>query len=188
MRRIATEAMRSGAVGFSTSRTLNHRTATGDPTPSLRAASHELVEIAQGMADAGHGVLEMISDFSPDRESELALIRQLVTVSGRPLTLSLAQSHQHPDAWRSLLDEVNAMARAGLPVRAQVAPRPIGVLLGLQASRHPFSDHAAFRPISDRPLADQVRILSDPAFRRRILDDVPETHPRVDYTRTLPPR
>ena len=53
MRRLATEALRAGAVGFSTSRTLNHRTATGDPTPSLRAGADELEAIALGVADAG---------------------------------------------------------------------------------------------------------------------------------------
>ena len=55
MRRLATEALRDGAIGFSTSRTLNHRTASGDPTPSLRAGTDELEAIAHGVADAGHG-------------------------------------------------------------------------------------------------------------------------------------
>ena len=70
MRVLATEALRAGAIGFSTSRTLNHRTATGDPTPSLRARADELEAIALGVADAGHGVIELISDFYPDADSE----------------------------------------------------------------------------------------------------------------------
>ena len=184
MRRIAAEAIRAGAIGFSTSRTLNHRTVTGDPTPSLRAAAGELEAIALGLTDAGSGVIEMISDFWPDREAELALVRQLLTVSGRPLSLSLAQSHRDSEGWRGLLDEVAKMAADGLPVRAQVAPRPIGVLLGLQASFNPFSGHAAYRAVAGLPLEEQVRTLLDPSFRQRLLD---ETHDkgkvRVDYDR-----
>src|SRR5271154_1861251 len=75
MRGLATEAMRAGAIGFSTSRTLTPRTAAGDPTPSLRAGADELEAIAQGVADAGHGVIELISDFWPDVDAEFELVR-----------------------------------------------------------------------------------------------------------------
>src|SRR5271169_1631339 len=78
MRRLAKEAMEAGAIGFSTSRTLNHRRATADPTPSLRATAHELEMIISGVADAGHGVVELISDFWPDPGAEFAMIRRLV--------------------------------------------------------------------------------------------------------------
>ena len=157
MRRLATEAMRAGAVGFSTSRTLNHRTATGDPTPSLRAGADELEAIALGVADAGHGVVELISDFWPDPDAEFAMIRRLVELTGCPLSVSLAQSHQRPEAWRDLLALIEQAAADGLPIRGQVAPRPIGLLLGLQSSFHPFSGHPAFREIAGQPLEVQVR-------------------------------
>ena len=156
MRRLATEAMRAGAVGFSTSRTLNHRTATGDPTPSLRARADELEAIASGVADAGHGVVELISDFWPDPGAEFAMIRRLVELTGCPLSVSLAQSHQRPEAWRDLLAQIEQAAADGLPIRGQVAPRPIGLLLGLQSSFHPFSGHPAFREIAGQPLEAQV--------------------------------
>jgi len=106
MRSLATEAMRAGAIGFSTSRTLNHRTATGDPTPSLRAGADELEAIALGVADAGHGVVELISDFWPDTDGEFELIRAMVARTGVPLSLSLAQSHRRPEAWRDLLARI----------------------------------------------------------------------------------
>ena len=194
MRTLAAAAMRAGAIGFSTSRTLNHRTATGDPTPSLRATAHELESIALGLADAGHGVLELISDFSPspDAGAEFTLVRRLVEVSGRPLTLSLAQSHRSPDGWRALLARVERAAADGLPIRAQVAPRPIGVLLGLQATTHPFTGHDAYRAAcAGRPLAEQVRTMRDPAFRQAVLSEDPGRgrrpgHARVDYRRVFP--
>jgi N-acyl-D-aspartate/D-glutamate deacylase len=165
---LATEALRAGAVGFSTSRTLNHRTATGDPTPSLRAGSDELEAIALGVADAGHGVVELISDFWPDPEGEFAMIRRLVELTGCPLSVSLAQSHQRPEGWRDLLAQIERAAADGLPVRAQVAPRPVGLLLGLQSSFHPFSGHPAFRELAGQPLEAQVAALHDPVFRARL--------------------
>jgi N-acyl-D-aspartate/D-glutamate deacylase len=187
MRRIATDAMRDGALGFSTSRTLNHRTSTGDPTPSLRATAHELEMIVAGVADAGHGVVELISDFSPDLEGEFELIRQLVVTSGRPLSVSLAQNNHNPEAWRIILGKIEEAAAAGLPIRAQVAPRPVGLLLGLQSSFHPFSGHPAYRSIAHEPLAEQVRVLRDPAFRARLLDETPPRGRRlIDYTRMFP--
>ncbi len=128
----------AGAIGFSTSRTLNHRTASGDPTPSLRARADELEAIACGVADAGHGVVELISDFWPDTDGEFELVRGMVARTGVPLSLSLAQSHRQPEAWRGLLARIEAAVAEGLPIRAQVAPRAVGVLVGLQSSYHPF--------------------------------------------------
>jgi len=189
MRRLATEALSAGAIGFSTSRTLNHRTATGDPTPSLRARADELEAIALGVADAGHGVVELISDFWPDADAEFAMIRQLVERTGCPLSVSLAQSHQRPEAWRDLLAQIERAAADGLPIRAQVAPRPVGLLLGLQSSFHPFSGHPAFREVAGQPLEAQVAALRDPAFRARLTDgERPDGPVRrlVDYRRMYP--
>jgi N-acyl-D-aspartate/D-glutamate deacylase len=172
MRVLATEALRAGAIGFSTSRTLNHRTATGDPTPSLRARADELEAIALGVADAGHGVIELISDFYPDADSEFALVRQIVECSGCPLSLSLAQNSRQPDAWRDLLRRIEEAVADGLPIRAQVAPRAVGVLMGLQSTYHPFMTLPAFGEISGLPVGQQARALRDPVFRARLLDQI----------------
>ncbi len=184
MRELAREAMQAGALGFTTSRTLNHKTASGGPTPSLKAEADELEAIALGLSDAGSGVLELISDFWPDREHELDIVRQMVSSSGRPLSLSLGQSHRAPDGWRAILGAVGEMAAEGLPVRAQVAPRPIGVLFGLQATLHPFVGHTAYRPIARESLDEQVRLMSTPEFRHDLLAEAPaRAHLRVDYER-----
>ncbi len=180
MRRLTADAMRAGAFGFSTSRTLNHRTASGDPTPSLRATEAELTAIALGMKDAGSGVFEMISDFNqPDAQTEFAMIRRLVETSGRPLSLSLAQFGSNANGWRGLLAMIESAARDGLPLRAQIAPRPIGLLLGLQGTLNPFCAHETFKAIKDKPLAQKVRIMRDPAFRARMLaeTEAKQTHP-----------
>ncbi len=172
MRALATEALRAGAIGFSTSRTLNHRTASGDPTPSLRAGTDELEAIAQGVADAGHGVVEMISDFWPDTDGEFELIRAMVARTGVPLSLSLAQSHRQPEAWRELLARIEAAVAEGLPIRAQVAPRPVGLLVGLQSSYHPLLAFPAYGDTAAMPVSEQARALRDPEFRARLLADI----------------
>ena len=172
MRALTAEAMRAGAIGFSTSRTINHRTVTGDPTPSLRATEAELMGIAMGIKDAGSGVIEMISDFdTPDQASEFAMIRRLIEASGRPLSLSLAQTHGGPEGWRSLLALIEGAAEDGLPICGQVAPRPIGVLYGLQASLNPFASLIAYREIADQPHASRLATLRDPSFRERVLTE-----------------
>jgi N-acyl-D-aspartate/D-glutamate deacylase len=180
MRALTAEAMRAGAIGFTTSRTLNHRTVKGDPTPGLRATQAELMGIAQGMKDAGSGVFELISDFdTPDPITEFAMIRKLVAESGRPLSLSLAQAGKTADGWRGLLGLIENASRDGLPIRAQVAPRPIGLLLGLQGTINPFIAHEAFGAIRDKPLAEKVAIMRDPAFRARIMaeNEAKQSHP-----------
>jgi N-acyl-D-aspartate/D-glutamate deacylase len=180
MRALTAEAMRAGALGFTTSRTLNHRTVKGDPTPSLRATHEELLGIARGMKDAGSGVFELISDFdNPDPVTEFGMIRRLVQESGRPLSLSLAQAGSAPDGWRGLLGMIEQASRDGLTIRAQVAPRPIGILLGLQGTLNPFSAHETFAEIKDKGLAEKVRIMRDPSFRARMLAETNarQTHP-----------
>ena len=175
MRSLTADAMRAGAIGFSTSRTINHRTVTGDPTPSLRASEAELMGIALGISDAGSGVIEMISDFdTPDLASEFAMIRRLIEASGRPLSLSLAQAHGKPEGWRTLLEMVEAAADEGLPICGQVAPRPIGVLYGLQASLNPFASLVTYREIADRPHAQRLAAMRDASFRARVLSEAAE--------------
>jgi len=180
MRFLAADAMRVGALGFTTSRTLNHRTVKGDPTPSLRATQSELMGIGLGMKDAGSGVIELISDFNyPDPITEFAMIRGLVTQSGRALSLSLAQTQQSSGSWRDLLALIEQASRDGLPIRGQVAPRPIGLLLGLQGTLNPFVAHESFARIKDQTLAEKVAAMRDPSFRTRVMAEngAAQTHP-----------
>ena len=177
MRALTAEAMRAGALGFTTSRTVLHRTAKGAPVPELRASEDELAGIAQGLKDAGSGVVELISDFdTPDPLSEFAMIRRIVAASGRPLSLSLAQAGSAPDSWRMVLALIAQASQDGLPIKAQVAPRPIGLLLGLQGTLNPFSAHEAFAQIKDKKLAEKVAILRDPQFRATMLAETAARH------------
>jgi len=169
MAAIAKRAVEAGALGFSTSRTLNHRTSDGQPTPTLTAGEDELTGIAMGLAAAGKGVLQLVSDFFPDGLAELAMLRRIVERSGRPLSFSLVQSPKSPDGWKLMLAGLQDAADAGLPIKAQVCGRPVGVLFGLELTLNPFSQSAVYGEIAKLPLAERVAALRDPDFRARLL-------------------
>jgi len=168
MAAIAKRAMEAGALGFSTSRTLNHRTSDGQPTPTLTAGEDELMGVAMGMKAAGKGVLQFVSDFA-DPEAEFAMMRRLVERSGRPLSFSLVQSPKAPHHYELMLTWLREANEAGLKMRAQVAGRPVGVLFGFELTLNPFSQGAVFQEIKALPLAGKLEKLRDPAFRARLL-------------------
>lgn len=169
MAAIARDAMRAGALGFSTSRTLNHRTSRGEPTPTLTAARDELVGIAEGLGEAGTGVLQVVSDFV-DLDEEFATFREMVARSGRPLSLSIAQSPVAPDHYRRILDEITRARADGLELTGQVAARGVGLLLGLQCTLNPFMTNPVYAEIAGRPVAEQAAAMRDPGFKARVLD------------------
>ena len=173
MARLARAAAEAGALGFSTSRTLNHRTSDGQPTPTLTASEAELTGIAMGLAEAGKGVLQFVSDFAQPRE-EFAMLRRIAEASGRPLSFSLAQGGGNPKGYRLLLGALEDAVAAGLEMKAQVAARPVGVLLGLELTVNPFSQYPAYREIARLSLADRVERLRDADFRRRLFAEAPQ--------------
>jgi len=173
------EALEAGALGFSTSRTEKHRDRTGNHTPTYKAERDELHGIARAMGKAGgtgRGVIQLIADFY-DFETEFSMIRGMVEVSGRPLSMTIEQDDRRPDVWRRVLDGITAAASAGLPIKGQVPPRPTGVLMGLTTTLCPFTLHAAYREIWPLPLEQKVARLRDPRVRRRLLDEKLELDP-----------
>lgn len=179
MSTLAREAIEAGALGFTTSRTLNHQTSEGDPTPTLTAAEDELMAIAVEIGKSGKGVLQVVSDFKKRRD-EMEMFQRIVEKSGRPMSISVAQTDTAPDAWKWLLAEIEGANERGLEMRAQVAPRPVGILVGLELTLNPFTAYPAFAEIEDAPLAEKVARLSDPAFRDRLFAGEPSSdHPFV---------
>ncbi|MDO9458511.1 MAG: amidohydrolase family protein [Alphaproteobacteria bacterium] len=176
MGRLAAEAMHAGAIGFSSSRSLNHRSRDGDVIPSYGAERKELVGIAKAMGETGKGVFEMISDFT-DIDAEFSILRDMAEASRLPMSISLIQFDQKPDGWRELLDRIEGAANDGLQMKGQVAARPICLLLGLQATMNPFSNHPSYRTIADLSLKDRVTKMRDPEFRAQILSEKPKGNP-----------
>ena len=122
--RVPAEGMRAGALGFSTSRTLNHRTLDGRHIPTLRAEEAELTAIARAMRIAGAGWLQIVSDFQ-DQQGEIGLFRRLAKESGRPITITMIQSDARPDGWRELMqqiDEANGRVTVMLSIFGRSTP------------------------------------------------------------------
>lgn len=172
MSTLVRSALAAGALGFSTSRTLNHRASDGSLTPSLTASSEELLSIARGMKRAGTGVIQFISDFE-NLESEFALVRALLQESGRPLSLSVLQFPHAPGRWQQLLERIAASSAEHLPVKAQVCARPVGLLAGLSLSFHPFSFCPSYLEIAQLPHAERVAAMREPVRRSRIIAEFP---------------
>ncbi len=170
MGRLAAEAVDAGALGFTTSRTRNHRTVKGEPTPTLKAARGELVGIAQALGHLGKGVLQVVSDFF-DLDDEMGTVRAMAAESGRPISISLAQNMVMPDQWKLLLDALTQGNQEGLKMTGQVAPRPVGLLLGLQASMNPFLGNPSYMEIASLALGERVSAMREEARREAILRD-----------------
>tara|TARA_A200000159_G_scaffold129790_1_gene126268 strand:+ start:2398 stop:4116 length:1719 start_codon:yes stop_codon:yes gene_type:complete len=169
MRRLTEEAIRAGALGFTSSRTLNHRSVRGEPTPTLQAEYDELVGMASALHSSGRGVMEMISDFD-DLDEEFSLLESMVRSAGRPMSISLAQGISD-HGWRKVLGKIESASNAGLAMRGQVAPRPIGILLGLTTTLSPFTTRPSFSEVATMPMAERVAALTDPMRKARILEE-----------------
>lgn len=172
MARLAAEAVRAGALGFSTSRTLNHRASDGSPTPTLTAAEDELMSIAQALGEAGRGVLQFVSDFD-DVDQEFGMLRRLSEQSGRPLSISVNQREKQSDQWRKIMDRIEDATAAGLPIKAQSCGRAIGMLLGLELTHNPFTLYPSYREIATLPFDRRLEILRQPEFRDKLLAEGP---------------
>ncbi|MBP0110931.1 N-acyl-D-amino-acid deacylase family protein [Bradyrhizobium vignae] len=170
MAKLAGEAVRSGALGFSTSRTLNHRTSTGDFTPTLKAGEDELAAIAGAMHRQGRSVLQFVLDLSTIHE-DLPMMLRVADVTKCPISFSITQNDRAPQRWRQTLDEINAAAKRGLSITAQIAARPVGLLLGLELSRNPFQTHPSYKAIAHLPLQERLARLRQPDVRKAILGE-----------------
>lgn len=173
MRDLAAQAVEAGALGFSTSQSVNHKTKSGQPTPSFEAAEHELHMIASGLAKANRGVLQVISDF-PTVDVVPQRVRFLVELSrrsGRPLSFTLAQFHSAPHSWARVLPLIEAARTDGVAITGQVFPRTMGMVMSLDTTRNPFSASQTYGEIAGLPLEQRVATMRRPDVRERILDE-----------------
>jgi N-acyl-D-aspartate/D-glutamate deacylase len=168
MAEIVAEAIRAGAAGFSTTRTVLHRAKDGQLAAGTTASPDELLGIGDAMGAAGGGVFELASDMVVPAD-EFAWMAELSRRSGRTVTFNCLQSDVWPEQWRELLqlaDEANA---TGAHVVPQVAGRPACLLFGLESSVHPFIANPTYRRLADLPLAERVARMRTPEVRAAIL-------------------
>jgi len=172
MRDLTIEALRCGAFGFTTSRTDSHKTPAGDLVPSRDAEDHELIGIGQALGVTQSGAFGMNSDFD-DEDYELRWMRKVARETGRPVWFLLTDRYSDPQRWRRLVGAVHQARAEGLPLMAQMAGRPIGVMMGIGTALNPFTVRPSYKKLESLPIEEQRRRLRDPEVRREILADVP---------------
>lgn len=165
------EALHAGALGFTTARTTKHRAADGRFTPGLSAQEPELAGLARAIRRAGRGIIEVNSDFG---EGEFELLRDAAKLAGCPLSVLLVQIDSKPNLWRETLDAVGAACAEGMDVTAQVGSRPIGMLMGLEGTVHPFTTHPVWLELAAlSPRQRFERLRDEPELRQRLIASKP---------------
>lgn len=172
MRRLTEEALRAGAFGFTTSRTNAHKTTQGEMVPGRFAEIDELTGIGSALGAVGAGAFGMNSDFE-DEQAEFAWITRLGKATGRPVWFLLTDRPTDPQRWRRIMAGVHAARAEGASVTAQVAGRPVGVILGIATSLNPFAIRERYKPLESLALPERLARLRNPAVRQAILDDRP---------------
>ncbi|OBB58629.1 amidohydrolase [Mycobacterium sp. 852013-51886_SCH5428379] len=184
MRALAKEAVEAGALGFASSRFALHKTSSGSPIPTYDADHAEIAAIAAGVAEGGGGLIQFVPDIpAGGYETVLQKVFEVATDAGLPVTFSLLTGNVGEPMWpqaMNLVEKFNSHAAQGDPrITAQMFPRPIGMVIGLELSGNPFVMYPSYQEIAGLPLADRVAEMRKPEVRQRILNDQPASdgHP-----------
>jgi N-acyl-D-aspartate/D-glutamate deacylase len=179
MRALAKEAVEVGALGFASSRLTIHKTESGSPIPSYEAAREEIEEIAKGVVDGGGGLLQFVPDIpAGGYQPVLQTVFEVAEDVGLPLTFTLVVANAGDPTWPEAITMIEKANAAGGDITAQLLPRPIGLIIGLQLSANPFVLYPSYREIAHLPLAERVAEMRKPEVRARILADKPgQGHP-----------
>lgn len=179
MRALAKEAVEVGALGFASSRLTIHKTESGSPIPSYDAAREEIEQIARGVVDGGGGLLQFVPDIpAGGYQPVLQTVFDVAEDVGLPLTFTLVVANSGDPTWPDAVTMIEKANAAGGDITAQLLPRPIGLIIGLQLTANPFVLYPSYREIAHLPLAERVAEMRKPEVRARILADKPgEGHP-----------
>ncbi len=171
MKQLVREGLEAGAVGFSTSRTLVHRTSKGVPVPTYQAATDELKALGEGLSGENGNVFQLISDWD-DADEEFSILRHTAEKTGAKGTFTLLQLDNRPTEWQEQLARIEQAQADNLDIRGQVLSRPVGMLMGHPASMSIFSPRPTFRKLRDE-LDDEAFVaeLSKPEVKAQILSE-----------------
>ena len=188
MCRIVTEGLQAGAVGFSTSRTVAHRSVLGEPIPGTYAEKAELLAIGHAIKAAGRGIFQgvpagVVGDLVPEEwatEADVELFAEIARTCGLKATFTLAQNGSRPDQWRNCLGIVEEANRQGALLTPQIATRPIGFVTSLK-SYHMFMRRETYLKIAGLPFSQMLAEMKKPEVKAAILadSDVPPDQPGV---------
>ena len=174
MRALAKEAIEIGALGFASSRLTIHKTESGLPIPSYDAAREEIEEIARGVVDGGGGLLQFVPDIpAGGYQHVLQTVFDVAEDVHLPVTFTMVVGNSGDPTWPDAINMIEKANAAGGDVTAQLLPRPIGLIIGLQLTANPFVLYPSYREIAHLPLAERVAEMRKPEVRARILADKP---------------
>ena len=168
MSAIVEEGLKAGALGFSTSRTVLHKSVDGELVPGTTATEEELLGIGRALKRAGHGVFEIASDLLPEW-NEFDWMGDLSRETGAPVTFTALESPIKQLPFTGQLQAMRDQNARGANIVAQISMRGTGLILGWRATFHPFSQRPSWKAIADMPWGEQWARLQDPDFRRTLL-------------------
>jgi len=170
MQQIVREALREGALGFSTSRTEMHNTKEGVPVPGTFAERDELFGIGEALAAENAGVFQM-SLTHREVPNEMGWMTELARETGRMVTFNLQQIDENPELYKEGLAGLDAARAQGVTnLRGQFSGRPVGVLMGWDTSIHPFYGHPEYVKWMGLPIDQRLAKLREPAVKARLLE------------------
>ena len=170
MSAIVEEGLRAGALGFSTSRTVLHKSVDGELVPGTTATQEELLGIGRAMGRVGHGVFEMASDLNREW-NEFQWMGELSRETGLPVTFAALQSMAHEIPLAEQISTMREENAKGANIVAQIALRGNGIIMGWQTTVHPFLFKPAWAEIAGLPWKQQLAMLEDPDFKKRMLTE-----------------
>ncbi|MBB5705465.1 N-acyl-D-amino-acid deacylase family protein [Sphingopyxis panaciterrulae] len=170
MSRIVEEGVRAGALGFSTSRTVIHKSVDGEVVPGTTATAEELIEIGRAMGRVGHGVFEMASDLNREW-NEFDWMGKLSRETGLPVTFAALQSIAKEQPLDEQIANMRAENAKGANIVAQIALRGNGIIMAWRGTVHPFRFRPSWQAIMDLPWDAQKAKLLDPAFKAQLLSE-----------------
>ena len=180
MAAVVRDALRAGALGFSTSRTIGHRAKNGELVPGTYATEDELLGIGRTLGQAGHGVFEMATDMT-GADASMEWMVKLSKETGRPVSFIPVHLTSGPMLdGRELLERIRRFNQDGAHLVPQVAARPTSLLMGLRNSMHPFMTHPTYRSLANLSFEEKLTRLRDPQVRARILSESPSRNGMLD--------
>lgn len=172
MRREVRDALRAGAIGFTTSRSPSHETPDSQPVPSRAADWEEVRQLVGVMGEMNAGIFEIAPErHYEDREAERDYhirLRDLAVETGRPISWGIFSRRAHPSGLQPQLDLLEETAQRGGRMFGQAHTRPINIVLSFQ-TQLPFDHFPVWRELRARPLDEQRTALRDPDTRRRLV-------------------
>ena len=166
MRRELHDALRAGAIGFTTSRSTAHETSDNRPVASRLASWDEVRQLVGLMGELGAGIFQLAPERAtgpgPDDFHERML--DLALTSGVPLSLPVGPLRGPNRA----LELIDSAAAGGGRVFGLTHSRGVSVILSFKP-RLPFDVLPEWKPIRCLPLEQQRQALTDPDVRARLV-------------------